>query len=187
MARLDREKELGRYSDNSDAADSSQSRKVFVRGLAEKTTQEEFEAYFNKFGHVTDAVIMVEKATQKPRGFGFVTFETESIAEAVIRERHVLSGSDVTCEKAVPKKPKEPDYRFREYDRPHIYDDRGGYGPSGGYGDPYQRGPPQRGFGSRGSGYRGGRGGRSGYRTYTPPQGQRDPYYDHRGSGGYRE
>ena len=37
---------------------------------------EEFKTYFNKYGLVTDAIVMTDKQTGRSRGFGFITFET---------------------------------------------------------------------------------------------------------------
>lgn len=37
----------------------------------------QFKTYFEKFGTVTDAVVMMDRATQRSRGFGFVTFADE--------------------------------------------------------------------------------------------------------------
>ena len=50
--------------------------KVFVGGLLTTTTVDQLLAAFKAYGHVTDAMIITEKATGKPRGFAFIVFET---------------------------------------------------------------------------------------------------------------
>lgn len=40
-------------------------------------TEEDFRKYFEKFGKITDAVVMFDRDTQRSRGFGFITFEDE--------------------------------------------------------------------------------------------------------------
>ena len=51
--------------------------KVFVGGLSQSVTDDEFRAYFEQFGVVTDAVVMFDRQTQRSRGFGFATFLAE--------------------------------------------------------------------------------------------------------------
>jgi RNA-binding protein Musashi len=48
---------------------------------------------------------MKDKDTQKPRGFGFVTFETEDDVEEVLMhyKTHQMKGKWIDCKKATPK------------------------------------------------------------------------------------
>eukprot|EP00121_Abeoforma_whisleri_P011279 Awhi_evm1s10402 len=54
-------------------------KKIFVGGLALTTTEKMLKEYFGEYGTVTDAVLMYDQMTQRPRGFGFVSFETEDM------------------------------------------------------------------------------------------------------------
>ena len=38
-------------------------------------TNEDFKGYFDKFGVITDAIVMTDKQTNRSRGFGFVTYQ----------------------------------------------------------------------------------------------------------------
>ena len=40
-------------------------------------------------------VVMRDRVTDKPRGFGFVTFADEAVADKVCAERHELQGRQV--------------------------------------------------------------------------------------------
>ena len=51
--------------------------KLFVGGTSWDTTKESLTAYFSNFGKITDSVIMKDKNTGRPRGFGFITFEDD--------------------------------------------------------------------------------------------------------------
>ena len=63
---------------------------------------EGLQRHFAKFGEVTDAVIMVDPVSGKPRGFGFVTFKDPSLVESVCKEKHMLDNKAVrplcTCD-----------------------------------------------------------------------------------------
>lgn len=60
--------------------------------------------YFGRFGELTDAVVMIDARSGKPRGFGFVTFAEASSVAAVTAERyHHLDGRWVEVKSAVPQ------------------------------------------------------------------------------------
>jgi RNA-binding protein Musashi len=48
-----------------------------VGGLGGSVTEQDFRHYFEEFGKITDAVVMIDRDTQRSRGFGFITFEEE--------------------------------------------------------------------------------------------------------------
>jgi RNA recognition motif-containing protein len=64
----------GGYGGGMPPANTTQTKKLFVGGLATSVTEEQFKAYFASYGEVTDAVVMFDRDTQRSRGFGFVTF-----------------------------------------------------------------------------------------------------------------
>ncbi|XP_077233897.1 RNA-binding protein 1-like [Tasmannia lanceolata] len=79
-------------------------KKIFVGGLSASLTEEEFKNYFEKFGRITDVVVMYDNATHRPRGFGFITFDSEESVENVIQKSfHELNDKLVEVKKAVPK------------------------------------------------------------------------------------
>ena len=54
---------------------NQQCTKMFVGGLTPNTNEEALVNHFSMFGPVLEATIMLDKQTQQPRGFGFVTFQ----------------------------------------------------------------------------------------------------------------
>lgn len=76
-------------------------RKVYCGGLAPESTQESLEQHFSKYGDVEDVVIMMEKATNRSRGFGFVTFKSPSSVAAAVGASHNVDGRDISVKKAV--------------------------------------------------------------------------------------
>lgn len=54
-----------------------------------------FNRYFSKYGEITDSVIMLDKISGRPRGFGFVTFADSEVADKVLQEEHIIDGRSV--------------------------------------------------------------------------------------------
>ena len=50
-------------------------KKVFLGGLSPDTTKEDISDILSSYGKIVDVQIMTEKGTDKPRGFGFATFD----------------------------------------------------------------------------------------------------------------
>ncbi|XP_068310995.1 RNA-binding protein 1-like [Pyrus communis] len=79
-------------------------KKIFVGGLSAGLTEDGFKNYFEKFGSVSDVVVMHDYKTRRPRGFGFITFDSEDSVENVMQESfHELNGRSVEVKRAVPK------------------------------------------------------------------------------------
>lgn len=66
--------------------ESSMSKKLFVGGLAWKTTTDDLRRAFEAYGEVSDAKVIMDRDTDRSRGFGFVTFSDDSAAVSAIGE-----------------------------------------------------------------------------------------------------
>jgi len=53
----------------------TKTKKVFVGGLASTITEKDFREYFEQFGTIVDGVVIYDPNTQRPRGFGFITYD----------------------------------------------------------------------------------------------------------------
>jgi len=125
-------------------------KKLYVGNLTYNVNETELETLFSQFGTVQSAQIIVDRDTNRSKGFGFVEMDTEAQAQAAISGLHDREhdGRRLTVNEA---KPREP---------------RSGGGGGGGYG----------GGGGRsggGGGYGGGGGGRSGGGGYGGGGGNR--------------
>ncbi|KAL9157035.1 hypothetical protein ABFS82_09G118900 [Erythranthe guttata] len=85
------------------SSSSSSAGKLFVGGIAWETSEESFSRYFRKYGEITDSVIMMDKISGRPRGFGFVTFADADVADKVLQEDHVIDGRAVEVKRTVPR------------------------------------------------------------------------------------
>ena len=55
-----------------------------------------FTKYFEKYGEITDSVVMKDRQTGRPRGFGFITYADPSVVDEVIQETHIINGKQVS-------------------------------------------------------------------------------------------
>jgi RNA-binding protein Musashi len=76
--------------------------KVFVGGLPHGVTEDEIKQFFTRYGPVKDFKMKYDEAKQRPRGFGFITFESEETANQVLNERYILFN-----EKQIEVKPQK--------------------------------------------------------------------------------
>ncbi|CAG9333025.1 unnamed protein product [Blepharisma stoltei] len=84
---------------------ANRSRKIFVGGLLPEVTNSEFYQYFEQFGEIEDSVVMKDRITGKPRGFGFITYEKQESVEKVMRNfsNNFIRDRWVECKRAIPK------------------------------------------------------------------------------------
>src|SRR5947208_12075046 len=81
------------------------SNKLFVGNLSFKTTENDLQDAFSAFGTVTETNLMMDRATNRPRGFGFVTMGTAEEAEKAIEGMNgkELDGRALTVNIARPR------------------------------------------------------------------------------------
>ncbi|CAO1632326.1 unnamed protein product [Sympodiomycopsis kandeliae] len=84
---------------------SIRSSKIFVGGIPSHTTNESFRSTFLQFGNILDHNLMFDKETNKPRGFGFVTFEDEEAGQRALAAdgQVLLDGKLVDVKRATSK------------------------------------------------------------------------------------
>ena len=114
--------------------------KLYVGNLTFNVNESDLEALFSQFGTVQSAQVIVDRDTNRSKGFAFVEMGSDAEAQAAIAGLNgkQVDGRSLTVNEA---KPREP--------RTGGGGGYGGRGGGGGYGG--GRG------GDRGGGYRGGR------------------------------
>ncbi|GAA0151694.1 hypothetical protein LIER_10357 [Lithospermum erythrorhizon] len=78
--------------------------RCFIGNLSWSTTDRSLKEAFKKFGHLLDAKVVVDKSSDRSRGFGFVTFDEKAAMEEAIEEMNglELDGRAITVDKARP-------------------------------------------------------------------------------------
>ena len=77
--------------------------KIFVGGVSQEATEEDFTNFFKQFGRVVDATLMMDKETGRPRGFGFVTFDGDAAVDATLRAPLQILGKQIEVKRAQPR------------------------------------------------------------------------------------
>ena len=76
-------------------------RKIFVGGIAPGTTEQDLSKMFDSYGNVLKVEIKVDKESQRPRGFGFLTLDNEASVEQICKHQYfVINGKKVECKLA---------------------------------------------------------------------------------------
>lgn len=80
-------------------------KKLFVGGLAWKTTDEGLRNAFQRFGEIAEAKVITDRETGRSRGFGFVTFTDDEAADNAINEMNgtQLEGRTIQVNQAQQK------------------------------------------------------------------------------------
>lgn len=79
--------------------------KLFVGNLSFQTTENELNDAFAAHGTVTEANLMIDRTTNRSRGFGFVTMSTDEEAQKAIAALNGkdLGGRSITVNVARPR------------------------------------------------------------------------------------
>lgn len=109
--------------------------KLFVGNLPFSATENDLQDLFAAHGPVQSVDLIMDRMTGRPRGFGFVTMESQDAARAAITALHgkAFDGRDLTVNEARPRE-----------ERPRGGGGGGGYGGDrgerrGGYGQQRDR------------------------------------------------
>src|SRR5690349_23993879 len=81
------------------------SSKLFVGNLSFNTTENDLQDAFAAFGTVTETNLLMDRMTNRPRGFGFVTMSTPEEAQKAIEAMNGkdLDGRALTVNVAKPR------------------------------------------------------------------------------------
>ena len=83
-------------------------KKLYVGNLSYNVNESELEALFSEFGTVQSAQIIVDRETNRSKGFGFIEMESEEQAQAAIDglNGQAHNGRNLTVNEAKPREPR---------------------------------------------------------------------------------
>jgi RNA recognition motif-containing protein len=78
---------------------------IFVGNLSYEVTEEDLRSTFEQYGEVSSAAVIMDRATGRSRGFGFVEMPDKAAAQSAIQALHLqeLKGRAMTVNEARPK------------------------------------------------------------------------------------
>ncbi|CAJ0958759.1 unnamed protein product, partial [Mesorhabditis belari] len=123
--------------------------RLYISGIRDGHTEENLREYFTQYGNVEKVEVMLDKATNKPRGFAFINFDDyDPVDRCVLLKSHTIGGFRCDVKKGLSKEEMQTQGGRDRSAR----GERAGGPPSGG------------GRGASGRGGRGGWGGNDGGR-----------------------
>ncbi len=131
---------------------------IYVGNLSWGLKDEDLANLFTPFGEVASAKIVMDKFTQRSKGFGFVEMPNDDQAQTAIAQLNgsEIEGRNLVVNESRPKEGGEGGYKKRSF--------------GGGGGGGFKKG------GNGGGGFRGGNGGGGGYNRGGGGGGYRDNY-----------
>ena len=83
-------------------------KKLYVGNLTYNVNESDLEALFTPFGAVQSAQIIVDRDTNRSKGFGFVEMDTDAQAQAAIDGLNAREhdGRNLTVSEAKPREPR---------------------------------------------------------------------------------
>ena len=110
--------------------------KLYVGNLTYNVNESDLEALFSQFGTVQSAQIIVDRDTNRSKGFGFVEMGSDAEAQAAIQglNGHDHGGRNLTVNEAKPREERGGGYGGRGGGGGGYGGGRSGGGRSGGYG-----------------------------------------------------
>jgi len=91
--------------------------KLFVGKLSYNTTDDSLRAQFAQYGTVVSAQVIVDRETNRSKGFAFVEMEDQAAAQAAIDalEGKEFEGRNITVSVAKPRESRPQDNSGREF------------------------------------------------------------------------
>ncbi len=82
--------------------------KIYLKNLAKEVTEESLNAHFSTYGKISGISLPIDKKSQSPKGYAFITFAEPSAAQSALEQNGKLFlEKTVTVQLATEKRPKK--------------------------------------------------------------------------------
>ena len=81
--------------------------KLFIGGISWETSEDKLKEYFSNYGDVLQTVVMRDKTSGRPRGFGFVVFVDPAVLDRVLQDQHTIDGRTVEAKRALSREEQQ--------------------------------------------------------------------------------
>ena len=87
---------------------------IYVSNLSFSVQDEDLKGFFEEYGEVTSAKVIMDKFTNRSRGFGFVEMSDDAAAQKAIQELDggMVEGRAIKVNEAKPREERAPKKSF---------------------------------------------------------------------------
>lgn len=98
------------------------SNKLYVGNIPYSTTNEDLNELFSEYGTVTEVKIITDRATNRSKGFGFVTFEDANACNSAIEalNGYELDGRNIKVNVAKERQGRGKNFSNQRNNRPRY-------------------------------------------------------------------
>jgi nucleolin len=111
------------HTQNDEEADTETHAELFVKNMSWNSTEDSLWEAFSKFGAVANIKLLYDKNTGKPRGIGFISFESRKEAKAAMVGIGEVDGRTINCSWSNEKPTDAPN---RAFAKPAYNNNNGG-------------------------------------------------------------
>ncbi|NDV78237.1 RNA-binding protein [Dysgonomonas sp. 511] len=82
---------------------------IFIAGLSYSINDNDLRDLFNEYGEISSAKVIMDRATGRSKGYGFVELEDNAAGQKAIEELNgaEYDGRTISVSEARPRKPQE--------------------------------------------------------------------------------